>query len=400
MFYTKARWNVSSHLDRAAPLAASVLAALLLFGSVAPNEARGQVASATAIFLMIEPDSRSAGMGNTGVALADNANAIFWNPAGLGFQRGTEFGLTHSTWLPKLNAGLYYEYLVGKHHIDGVGTVGGHVTYLFLGQHECRTANNVLCGTFNSYDLAAGATFARQFSDRFSLGTSVRGIYSKLADGRKNLSVKPGISVGVDLAGLYRSSTFDLGGIDTRARAGFNLANMGPSISYLEADSASAPDPIPTNLRFGYSFTFDFDEYNSLTFSNDFTKILTDVQEEVQGDSLVAGEPRPWYEAVFSSWRSIQVDPNTSDTDPGRKLSVIDQLLVGVGAEYWYNQLFALRGGYFYEHPFNGNREFLTLGAGLRYNIFGVDFSYIYALEENNPLANTMRFSVLFNLGE
>lgn len=383
--------RVSANLKLLAP----VLLVGLLVAAGTSRPARAQIGGAAVVFLQIEPDSRSAGMGNAGVALADNAYAIFWNPAGLAFQEGTEASLTHSNWLPEFNAGLFYEYLVAKHHIPGWGTFGAHLTYLFLGEHEGRDAQNNPTGTFKSYDLAVGGSYAFKVGERLGVGTGVRLIYSNLAPGQQvgSQETKAGVSVGVDLAMLYQTPTFSLGGIDTHVDLGFNLANMGPKIQY--SDNAQS-DPIPTNLRFGYGLTFDFDEYNRLTWATDFNKMLINVEvDTVNG----VNQADPFYKAIFTSWQAIEVRANALNNDDAEfeTLSVIDQLTIGTGLEYWYNDLFALRAGYFYENPYNGNRQFLTFGAGLRYNIIGVDFSYIYALEENHPLANTMRFSLLLN---
>ena len=449
--------------------------------------------SASVLFLQIEPDSRSAGMGNAGVAVADNAYALFWNPAGLAFQRGVEASLTHSTWLPEFDAGLYYEYLVGKYHVDNIGTFGAHVTFLNLGEHEIRDDNNELLGEFRSYDLAVGASYGRQINDRLGLGGGLRFIYSNLAPsgsfdgvetqagvtwafdlgalyrsrpfqlgkyhvdnigtfgahvtflnlgeheirddnnellgefrsydlavgasyGRQindrlglggglrfiysnlapsgsfdGVETQAGVTWAFDLGALYRSRPFQLGNIPTTLSAGVNLANLGPSIRYSKTCRENVPcgDPIPSNIRLGYSFTFDLDEYNQIRFANDFTKML------IRRDSTGAD---PYYKAIFSSWQPIEVNRGTSSNPDIQSLSVLQQFTVGLGAEYWYNQLFALRLGYFYEDPNNGNRKFMTFGAGIRYNIVGVDFSYIFALEEDNPLANTMRFSLLLNL--
>ena len=398
------------NMVRRAGLRVGALLLVLLLAGAWAQRAHAQIGGAAVVFLMIEPDSRSAGMGNTGVALSDNANAIFWNPAALAYQRGTEAALTHSNWLPEFNAGLFYEYLVAKHHVPGWGTFGAHVTYLFLGEHEYRDAQNTPLGTFKSYDLSAGVSYGVNLSENFAIGTGVRFIYSSLA--RVNVGAQqtnPGVSAAFDLAALYRSNQFGLGGMNARYSAGFNLANMGPKIQYSDRGQA---DPIPTNLRIGQAITFDFDEYNSLSISTDVNKML--VRQRLVEDCLEGESPDdcsreyqadPFYEAIFSAWSSIDVCTATADqcrADPTNleSLSALEQLTLGVGAEYWYNQLFALRAGYFYENPYNGDREFLTFGAGLRYNIVGVDFSYIYALEENHPLSNTMRFSLLINFAQ
>lgn len=371
---------------------------LLIIGVLAfagtARTASAQIGGAAVVFLQIEPDSRSAGMGNTGVALGDNASAIFWNPAGLAHQAGTEASLTHSNWLPEFNAGLFYEYLTAKHRVDGIGTFGAHLTYLFLGEHEHRDEQNVSLGTFRSYDLAVGASFGTTLTDRFAIGTGTRLIYSNLAP---NIEVggqktRAGVALGFDVAGLYTFPKFQAGGMDVGVNLGFNLANMGPKIQYSDQGQA---DPIPTNLRLGYAVTLEFDEYNKLTFANDYNKALIHIETNEAGER----EVDPFYKALFTAWQPIDVR-TTAQNNPEeeiRTLNAFQQMTIGAGLEYWYRDLFALRTGYFYENPYNGNRKFLTFGSGIRWNIIGVDFSYIYALEENHPLSNTMRFSLLLN---
>lgn len=376
-----------SRLMRSAML---TLVGALLF----PILATAQVGGSAVVFLKIEPDSRASGMGNAGVALADNASAIFWNPAGLAFQTGTEAAITHSAWLPEFKADLFYEYLIVKHHVPGWGTFGGHLTYLFLGEHEGRDAQNNPTGTFRSYDLATGISYGVKLNDRIGVGTSLRFIYSNLAPGQTvgAQETKAGVSTAFDIAALYRTRKFSMGEtMKGEFSVGFNLANMGGKIQY--SDNAQA-DPIPTNLRFGYAFKMDFDEFNSLTLVTDFNKDLIHYPDS-------SNTADPFYKAIFSSWQSIDVRTNALSDDEAtlKSLGVLSQLTIGAGFEYWYNNLFALRGGYFYENPNNGDRKYLTLGAGVRVNVIGVDFSYIYA-DQNSPLANTMRFSMLVNFSK
>ncbi len=385
------------HINRKGLAAATLMAFLALAGGQA---AHAQVGGAAVVFLQIEPDSRSAGMGNAGVAIADNVNAIFWNPAGLARQEGTEISLTHSTWLPEFNAGLYYDYLTAKHRIQDIGTFGMHVTYLNLGEHEGRDAQNNPTGTFRSYDVATGFSYGTNVLENLSLGTGVRLIYSNLAPGQSvgAQETRAGVTLGFDLAALYSLPRIQAGGTEIGVNFGLNLANMGPKIQYSDQGQA---DPIPQNLRMGYAVTFDFDEYNKLTLTQDFNKTLIRVQTESSAcGAMSTGESDPFYKALFSGWQSIQVRTNAtnSEGDPTcRTLSALDQMTISSGFEYWYRSLFAIRFGYFYENPYFGNRKFLTFGSGVRWNIIGADFSYIYALEENHPLANTMRFSLLVN---
>ncbi len=388
------------------PLTPRRAAALALVGAglaavpVVVPTAQAQIGGAAVVFLQIEPDSRSAGMGNTGVALADNANAVFWNPAGLAQQKGGEVGFTHSAWLPELDADLAYEYATAKYNAPGIATFGAHVTYLNLGKHTWTDADGTTIGEFRSYDMAIGVSAARNVTKNLAVGVSGRYIYSNLAPGVEidGETTQAGTAIAADLGLLYGRNV-RLGGIDTRLSVGANLANFGPSIKYSKNDTTDG-DPIPTNLRFGWASTFKFDEFNTLTIANDFNKSLYRVElqrDTVGGQTRITRQVDSPFKALFSSWKPILVDiDGDSEYDP-RSVGALEQTTMAIGAEYWYNRLFALRGGYFYESPYNGDRQFVTLGAGVRYNIAGFDVSYIYALEENSPLANTLRFSILLN---
>lgn len=331
-------------------------------------------------------------MGNAGVAVADNANAMFWNPAGLAFQKNTQAGLTHSNWLPEFDANLFYEYLVGSYHADGIGTFGGNVTFLNLGQTEIRDETGQEIGVTNSFQLAVGTSYGLKVSERLGVGTSLRFIYSKLASGQlEGAGDGAASTIAADFSALYRTEPFSLGDSDATFSAGINLANMGGTLDFNK--QTPGKDPIPMNLRFGPALTVDFDEYNSLTFAADFNKELVNVDEEViDGDTVRVGDPG--YLALFKSWGTAS---GQAKGDEIAQLSLVEQFTVGTGVEYWYSDLFALRTGYFYEDPDNGDRQFLTFGAGLRYNIVGVDISYLYTAENESPLANTLRFSLLFD---
>ncbi|MEX1063558.1 MAG: type IX secretion system outer membrane channel protein PorV [Balneolaceae bacterium] len=366
---------------------------LLAAGFLSSGQARAQVGITSVPFLQIEPDSRGAGMGNSGVAIADNASAVFWNPAGLAFQRGNQVSITHANWLPAFNADLFYDYLVGKYHVEDIGTFGAHITFLNLGEQQRRDDQNTELGRFNSYEVAAGVSYGLELNEHFSLGTGIRYVHSSLADGELSTGerINPGSTFGVDLAAMYRSTAFSIGPREARFNAGLNISNIGPGVQY--TDNALR-DPLPTVLRAGWAVTADLDRdgYNTLTFSNDISKIMARTEMTVVGGDTTY-QPMNVARALFRSWDNLERF-NGSETV---SLNLLQQFMFGFGMEYWYNQQFALRTGYYYEDPENGNREFLTFGAGLRYHIFGVDFSYLYTLEEDHPLANTMRFSVLLN---
>lgn len=362
-------------------------ALFLLTGSTV---AVAQVGITAVPFLQIEPDSRSAGMGNTGVAVADNASALFWNPAGFAFQdKETQIGITHSNWLPNFNTDLTYYYLAGKHYVDGLGNFGAHITYFDLGEQVQTDDTGREIGTFRSYEFASGISYGFQITDNFALGTGFRFIYSRLVPAGLDVggqTAQNGSSIGFDIAGLYKTNPFEIGDKLANFNLGFNLSNIGRGMQYV--DDAQR-DPLPTVFRAGWSFNMNLDSegFNTLTIANDVSKVMA------RNDST--GKAMPVVQALFSSWDTYQRFDALSSEYVDVPLS--EQLMIGIGAEYWYDNMFALRAGYFYESPNNGDRQFLTFGAGIRYNIFGVDFSYLQTLKENHPLANTIRFSVLLN---
>ncbi|PAU95856.1 hypothetical protein CK503_02015 [Aliifodinibius salipaludis] len=345
-----------------------------------------QVGITSVPFLQIEPDSRAAGMGNTGVAIADNASAVFWNPAGLAFQKGNQINFTHSEWLPQFNADLFYDYLGGKYYVEGIGTFGGHVTFLNLGEQLRTDETGLEQGRFNSYELAAGLSYGLKLNENWSLGSGFRFIYSSLADGRVSQQrINPGSSVGVDLAAMYKSNNFKFIGNDANVNAGLNISNIGPGVNY--TDNAQK-DPLPTIFRIGWAFNtnLDNDGIHKLTIANDISKVMARLDSD--------DKPKGVINSLFSSWGSFTRNTGTGEVT----LSLPQQLMYAVGTEYWYNDLFAVRGGYYYEDPNNGDRQYMTLGAGIRYKFVGVDFSYINTLgAENHPLANTTRFGLLLN---
>ncbi len=378
----------------------TILLALITVISVFPAVSKAQIAITAVPFLQIEPDSRGAAMGNTGVALADNAAAMFWNPAGLAFQRDNQISLTHSNWLKNFNVSdLFYDYVVGKMYIDGIGTVGGHITFLNLGEQAVtREDSPDVISRFNSYEVAIGLSYGFEVNQNLALGSSLRFIYSSLASGTSvgQQRVNPGSSVAIDLAALYKSNYFSLGGNNAQFSAGFNLSNIGPGMQY--TDNAQK-DPLPTLLRFGTAFSYELDPegFNRINVAMDVSKIMARTKDQIttnadgsQDTMRVASGP---LEALVDSWDSWTHFNGQENVE----VSLLQQFMFGAGLEYWYNNTFALRGGYYYEDPNNGDRKYITFGAGLRYNAIGVDFSYIKTLESDHPLANTLRFSLLVN---
>ena len=397
---------MTNHVTRAA-------GALALFALLAAGSATAQVGQQTMLFLQIEPDSRAAGMGNANTAIADNATAVFWNPGGLAFQRGSQASFTHAPWLPALGADLFFEYLNGMYHVDGLGTIGGHITFFNLGEQQQTGESGELLGNFRSYEIAAGVALGRQVGEKLGLGLGLRYIYSNLAGGVQltdGSDTQAAQAFAFDLGALYKVGTYDAGGVMLTPSLGFNLANMGNRVRYVDDPNASL-NSIPTNLKLGLGLNMALDEFNSVNFAADFGKAIVDTEcisnDDPETDEVELGctlEAKPFYQALFSTWQTVEsrltAGTQQGEEAPVENVSLLRQFTVGFGAEYWYADLFAMRAGYFYEDPRNGNRAFLTLGAGIRYSIMGVDLSYIYGIDENSPLSDTIRFSLLLNVAQ
>jgi len=343
-------------------------------------------------FLLLAPDSRAGGIGESGSGLADNSAAIFWNPAGIAFLTGSEFSFTHSNWLPQFNLDLFYDYATYRQYIDDLsGSLTASVTYMNFGEFV-RTSSNSPdpIGTFRSFDAALTLGYATKLSSSWGFGFNFRLIHSRLADKPTEAEQGSGVatSVSFDVATMWRPEHLEIpfiGDMGNKLSLGINLSNIGPKIYYIDQQQA---DPIPTDLRLGVAARLFEDEYNSLTYTVDFSRLLIGVADS-------SGRRPNFYKAMFTSW-----------TD--RPLSeVFKTINTAMGLEYWYGKpedfMFALRTGFFYEDPNHGNRKFVTLGAGIRYDLYGFDFSYIttdvFKGTENHPLSNTLRFTLLIGWG-
>jgi hypothetical protein len=355
---------------------------LWIVGATFPQTGLAQGESAVP-FLLIAPNARADGMGEAGAALADDASAVHWNPGGLAFQRGQEISLTHSNWLPAFHqADLFYDFFSYRNYIESWGgTVSASITYLNLGEFVITDETGPdEKGRFKGYEVAVTAGYATQLSDELGFGLNLRYIRSALApidvqgQGREGI----GSTVSFDMAALWKPTS--LGPLGDRVNVGLNLSNLGPKITYIDAEQA---DPLPTNLRLGLGFNIVRSEYNNINWLIDFSRIL--VRRYASDSTTLAAngkerQPDNLPKSLFTAWG-----------DGGLK-----KVTIGTGLEYWYGspRLIALRAGYFYEDPHYGNRKFLTFGAGIRYDLYGFDFSYLSAIEENHPLGETLRFTL------
>ncbi len=364
-------------------------------------------------FLRIAPDSRAGGMGESGAGLADNSAAIFWNPAGIAFLRGIEGSFTHSQWLPQFQlSDLFYEYLTGRAYLPELGVdVPVHattsLTYMNFGEINLTDENGGDLGTFRAYDMAFTLGFATKLHDDWGLGMNFRLIHSRLSPKGAGEEEGSGTATGVsfDVAAMWRPAEFDIpyiADMSNRFSLGMNLSNIGPAITYI--DEAQS-DPIPQNFRLGIAAILYQDEYNSLTYTMDFNKLLVDklprdfsavvndTTKEVK-DKKPVPKRDPYYKALFTAWGDESFNDEMKD------------ITTAIGLEYVYgdpsNFQFAFRTGFFYEDPNRGNRKFATFGVGLKYDIYGFDFGYITTSifggdSDQHPLSDTKRFTLFIS---
>lgn len=354
-------------------------------------------------FLNFAPDSRHSGMGDVGVSTTPDANSAHWNSGKLAFvDQKMGFSLSYSPWLGKLVNDMSLSYLTGFFRIDENSAFGFDLRYFNMGDIQLTDGRGNELGEFNPRDIAIGGTYSRKLSQNLGLGISSRFIYSNLSGNISSVGgseSKPGIGVGVDV-GLYYQKQIFAGSKDGSFSWGMNISNIGPKITY---NSAEDLDYIPTNFRIGTAYSVDFDPQNTITFALDFNKLLVPtppvyatnedgtLATDEDGNLIIeAGKDpnRPLISGMFGSFADA----------PDGFTEELQEVMISFGVEYSYDDKFALRTGYFYENPNKGGRRYFTMGLGFDINKLGVDFSYLVPQTQNHPLAETLRFSLLYTI--
>lgn len=362
------------------------VAGVYLFAQ-APSNSAGQIrAITTAVpFLLICPDARSGGLAETGVALTPSAYTPFWNAgaSALASQAG-EIGFSYTPWLRALGIGdINHLFLSGYYNMsDKAGAINGSFTYFSLGRIEFTDNAGVKTGEFDANEFSFSLGYSHIITEELSAGVNLKYIHSNLTGATTlgGFPTQPGRSVAGDL-GIFYSKSFQIKTakqpLPITARWGISLANVGAKMAYTRSGQK---DFIPTLLKIGYSLTWQIDEFNVLTFANDYNKLLV--------PSEGGASPKPVLEGMFSSFGDA----------PGGWKEELAEVYWSLGAEYDYNRIFQVRGGFFYEDPTKGNRKFITLGAGLQFRRVRLDFAYLNSLVQNHPLQNTLRFSLAYKL--
>ncbi|WP_034256770.1 type IX secretion system outer membrane channel protein PorV [Adhaeribacter aquaticus] len=324
--------------------------------------------------LTIAPDARSAGMGDAGVAISPDANTSHWNPAKLGFvQNDFAVGLSYSPWLRNIGiSDMSISYLSGYKRVNNRAAFSASLLYFDLGDIQFTNESGGDEGQFNPKEYAIDFGYGQKLSENLSLGVAARFIHSNLSAGISDS--RPGNSAAVDV-GVYYTKDLVLGGREYNLSLGSNISNVGAKIAYT---NALRKDFLPTNLRLGTAFTMNLDPFNKITLAVDGNKLLVpspgaDSMQSVPG-------------AIFGSFTDAR----------GGFREELQEVTLSTGLEYWYNDTFAARAGYFYEAPNKGDRHYLSLGFGVRYQKFGIDMAYLAPNGRANPLAQTLRFTLIF----
>ena len=382
-----------------------VTAVILCFPSIAQIDETGEIGGGnlntitTAVpFLLISPDSKAGAMGDVGVATNPDANSLHWNPAKFSFvEDEVGFSVSYVPWLRALVPDINLSYLAGYKKLNDKETVAMELRYFTLGDITFTDVIGNNLGQYKPSEFAIASAYSRKLSDLFSLAISGRYIYSNLTGGQSagGITTNAGQSIAADVAGYYRK-TIRISEKDMDLAFGANISNIGSKISYTET---STKDFIPINLRLGTALSTEIDDYNKISFAFDINKLLVPTP--------------PQYNDSIEDQIDFGKDPNVSVVSgifqsfgdaPGGFNEEFREINFSLGTEYWYADQFAIRAGYFNEHDTKGGRKFFTFGSGVKYNVFSLDFSYLInasrSINGSNPLANTMRFTLIFDFGE
>lgn len=356
--------------------------------------------------LAIAPDARAGGLGDVGVATDPDVNSQYWNPAKYPFcisRAGVS--LNYTPWLRQLVNDIDLANITGYYRLGNYDALSASLRYFSLG--EVYTEDESM--TFKPYEMAVDLAYSRMLSETFSAAVALRFIYSDLAY-RGDDETKPGSAFAADIA-LYHNGYLNLSGHESQLGWGLNISNVGSKISY---DEGNTSEFIPTNMRLGASLMVPLDEYNTFSISADANKLLVPtrptMEQYVQHMIDTEGGEAADYENNYSDYRTwlegegyYNVSPISGifksfhDAPNGFK-EELQEIQWSVGLEYAYNNQFFLRGGYHYEHPNKGNRTYFTVGAGFKMNVFSLDASYVISTAQSNPLDQTLRFSLAFDL--
>ncbi|MFT4533574.1 MAG: hypothetical protein ACJA1A_000915 [Saprospiraceae bacterium] len=357
-------------------------------------------------FLRIAPDARGGAMGDVGITVTPDANSIHYNASNLAFaEKSTSLALTYTPWLRELNLNdVFLLHFSGYKKLDKLQTVGFGLRYFSLGEINFTDAQGINIGLGNPRELEFNVAYARKLGDNLSASLSAKYVYSNLASGQQvnGININSANAFAADIGVTYKKKS-KLGGYDSQWTYGAAITNLGSKVSY--TDQADVQDFLPANLGFGAGLLMNFDKYNSMSFHLELNKLLVPSPQsktiQLEDGTIVANDDfdtdangiadyreKSLFSGVFGSFGDAQ----------GGFGEEIKEMALSFGTEYWYDKQFAVRAGYYWEHQDKGDRQYLTVGLGIQYNIFGINLSYLVPTNNRrNPLDNTLRFSLIFD---
>jgi len=357
-------------------------------------------------FLSIAPDSRAGALGDAGVASSPDANSMHWNIAKLAFiEKESGISISYSPWLRALVPDISLSYVSAYKKLGDNSAIGGSLRYFSLGDIKFTNEDGLAIGDFNPAEYAFDVGYSQKFGRRFSGGIAVRYVRSNLTGGIsvQGQDTKAGNAFAADVGVFYTTEETEIFGQDAILNLGMNISNIGTKISYTDD---AIKDFIPINLRVGQSLTFLVDDHNSIAILTDVNKLLvptppvyatddsgTPILDDITGEPVIESGKNPDVPIVTGIFQSFNDAPDGFSEE-------LREFNISAGLEYWYNKQFAIRAGYFNEHATKGNRKYITAGLGLKLSVFSIDFSYLVALTQQNPLANTVRFSLKFDFDD
>lgn len=372
-------------------------------------------------FMSITPDSRAGGMGDAGTALSPSSSSVYWNTSILSFSEQTsEISLSYTPWLRQLTNDIHLSYLSGFYKINETHTIGAALRYFSLGEITFTDASGNVIRDDKPSEFELTGAYAFRLSKRFSVGINGKFAYSNLTGGLTvgGVNTKAGVVGAADLSFSYYNDDAKIGSLDGIYTFATTFNNIGNKVAYSEL---SERDFIPMNLKIGNSFLANFDAYNKVTFSLDLQRLLVPtppLYDVIDGEYTMLAGMNPNIGVINGMIQSFYDAPGAVATDENgdyvqdadgnyevvkgsRFKEELSEINIAFGMEWWYNDVFAVRTGVFYESPNKGNRQFLNIGASLKYNMFAIDFSYLASLNgRQSPLANTLRFTVRLDLDQ
>ena len=344
-------------------------------------------------FLRINPDGRAGGMGDVGLAISPDASSIYHNNSKLAFAEDKSgLAITYTPWLKALVGDMFIGHVAGYNKFSDIQAISGSFRYFNMGSIQFTDESGVNLQEFSPHELAIDLGYARRLSDNLSAGLTLKYVYSNLAKGQSTATsgaINAANAVAADLSVFY-TNDFDQNGRDANLSFGAAVTNIGNKVSYTEDD---IKDFIPINLGIGAAYSLSIDDYNEIMIAFDVNKLLVPTPNDTINPNT--GYPLHREKSLFAGMFGSFSDA------PGGASEEFKELTYSLGAEYWYNKQFSVRAGYFHENRLKGNRQYVTVGLGVKYSMFGLNFSYLVPTSSGttaNPLENTLRFSLLFDL--